>query len=344
MVRYELVGDLRSYLRSRIYGAVDDWVRNTALRFGYRDYMIARYLEALGSREEVLNLLKAFEEPLKPSIRCNTLKVRSCSLLAERLGRLGYVLKGISWEPTSFIIEVLGKPPPGATHEFLLGMYYLYRGSASLVPPLVLSPKPSDVVLDMAAAPGGKTTHMAQLMRNEGMIVAVDISKARMRALRSNLERLGVRNVLALRLDGARIPELFGPYFSKVLLDAPCTAEGLIQVDKSRKIRTALDDLLTARERQIKLLLAAINSVVSGGYVLYTTCSIAPEEDELVISEVLKLRDDISVVPLPSIVDFRPGLTEYFGIELPEELRLCGRLYPHIHNMEGFFLCLLRKG
>ncbi|MCD6278114.1 MAG: RsmB/NOP family class I SAM-dependent RNA methyltransferase [Desulfurococcales archaeon] len=343
MVEYEDVRNIREYLRSRIHSSINGWIKETAAKFGYRDYMIARYLEILGSRSEVIELLNAFEKSLKPSIRCNTLKVSDCRILHDRLSSLGYLLKPIEWEPTSFIIEKIGSPPPGATHEFLLGMYYLYRGSASLIPPLILRPDLHDIVLDMAAAPGGKTTHLAQIMRNEGLIVAVDVSKARMRALRSNLERLGVRNVLALRVDGVKIPEIFGEYFNKVLLDAPCTAEGLIQVDKSRKTRTSLSDLLTAREKQVKLLLAALDSVKSGGVVLYTTCSIAPEENELVISEVLSHRNSVGVEKITKPVNFEEGITEYFGIKLFGEVRFCGRLYPHVHGMEGFFLCLLRK-
>ena len=104
-----------------------------------------------------------------------------------------------------------------------------------------------------------------------------------------------------------------------------------------------MSDLLTAREKQVKLLLAALDSVKSGGVVLYTTCSIAPEENELVISEVLSHRNSVGVEKITKPVNFEEGITEYFGIKLFGEVRFCGRLYPHVHGMEGFFLCLLRK-
>ncbi len=330
-------------LWSRVRGSIDEWVVRVARRFGYREYMIARYLELLGSRDEVLKLLKAFESELRPSIRCNTLRVSDCSYVVSRLRELGYDFERIEWEGTSFRVTKFGSPSLGATHEFLLGMYYLYRGVASLLPPIILSPSKHDTVLDLAAAPGGKTTHLAQLMGGEGAIVAIDVSRSRMRALRSNLERLGVFNVLAVRMDGRLVPKVFGRVFTKALLDAPCTAEGLIQIDRSRKVRTLFNDLVKAHERQVELLNAALDSVVSGSYVLYSVCSIAPEECELVISEVLNMRDDVEVVPINGPIKFCRGITSYFGIELPSDVRLCCRVYPHIHGMEGFFLCLMRR-
>ncbi len=327
----------------RIVESIDNWVRSTAKSFGYRDYMIARYLELLGSRAEVIELLKSFETELLPSIRCNTLKVKDCSYVINRLKRLGYDFMRIEWEGTSFKVIKFGNPGLGATHEFLLGMYYLYRGTASLLPPIILNPKGDDVVLDLAAAPGGKTTHLAQLMSGEGVIVAVDISRVRMRALRSNLERLGVRNVVAIRMDGRLVPRVFGKLFTRALLDAPCTAEGLIQIDRGRKVKTLFSDLIKAHRRQVELLNAALDSLVSNSYLVYSVCSIAPEECELVISEVLNSRDDVSVVPLNGPIKFSNGITDYFGIRLPNEVKYCSRVYPHKHGMEGFFICMLRK-
>ncbi|OYT48391.1 MAG: RNA methyltransferase [Desulfurococcales archaeon ex4484_42] len=345
MVKYELLRDLEAYLRARVRASIDRNVKDIARRFGYLDYMIARYLNMLGSIDEVLDLLNSFEKPLNPVIRCNKLKVRDCSYMVSRLKALDYDMRSIMWEESSYIITKLGKVSLGATHEFLLGLYYLYRGPASLVPPLILNPKSKDMVLDMAAAPGGKTSHMAQLMNNEGVIIAVEVNRIRVRALRSNLERLGVKNTIILRMNAINIPKLFGEYFTKVLLDAPCSGEGLIQIDKSRKTKTTLNDLLEFRKAQIALLNAAINTAISGGYILYTTCSIAPEENELVIAEAITRRDDVEVVKMPKIdeLNFSEGLTEYYGVELPNEVRLCGRLYPNKHGMEGFFLCLLRK-
>ena len=341
MPSLEDIGDLREWLRSKV--RVGKIARELAREFGYRPYMIERFRELLGSWLEVREILEAFERGLNPFIRCNRLKVRDCREVVERLRKADVLLRGVSWCSNCF--EVYGgggKESLGYLHEHLLGMYYLYRGPASLIPPLTLNPERVDSILDLAAAPGGKTTHIAELMGNEGRILAVDISRARMRALRSNVERLGVTNTVLLRIDGRLVPELFRDFFSKVLLDAPCTGEGLIAIDVGRKVRSSLNDLLRVRELQIELLKAGVESVRPGGLILYSTCSIAPEEDELVVAELLRY-GKVKVVPRRLPLRFREGLTHYFGLDLPNVLRGCSRLYPHISGSEGFFTCLLRR-
>ncbi len=316
-----------------------------ASRWGYRPYMVERYLNILGSWAEVGRLLQSFELSVSPSVRCNTLKVRDCGLLVERLERLGFEVKPIEWAEHCF--EVVGGvnmvSTLGATHEFLIGMYYLYRGRASLLPPLTLSPVAGERVCDLAAAPGGKATHMAQLMRNEGVLLACDVSRSRMRALRSNVERLGIRNAVLLRIDGRIVPDIFPSHFDRVLLDAPCSGEGLIMLDPSRKVKTSMRDLVRMHELQVELLNAALDSVRPGGLVLYSTCSIAPEEDEFVIAEVVERREDVRVERVDAPLRLSEGVEEYFGLELPDYVRLCVRVWPHIHGMEGFFMCLLRR-
>jgi NOL1/NOP2/sun family putative RNA methylase len=326
----------------RVRSSIGSRVEEVASTYGYLSYMVARYLEILGSWEDVLELLNAFERELPRSIRVNTLRFRNPGEVVERLQALGYALTPVPWERYSYTVVKPGRVPLGATHEFLLGGYYLYRGLASLLPPVALNPTGSDRVLDAAAAPGGKTTHMAQLMGGRGLIVAVDVDRERFRALRTNLERMGVENVVALRMDGRLVPKVFGRFFTKALLDAPCTGEGIIQLDRSRKVKTSFEDLVRAHRLQVELLRATVESVVPGGLVLYSTCSIAPEEDEFTVAEVLESSNRVEVVDIPLELDLMPGLGEYFGVRLPDGVRRCRRVYPHKHGMEGFFLCLLR--
>ncbi len=324
--------------------SVSERARVLAGRYGFRDYMVERYYRMFGDWDLVVELLEGFERPLARVVRCNTIKVRDCDYLVSRLSALGFSLSRVGW--CDYVFKVLGGGAVslGATHEFLAGMYYLHRGPATTLPPLILSPKPTDFVLDVACGAGGKTTHMSQLMGNEGVVVAVDVNRVKVRALRSNLERLGVSNVLVLRADGRLVPEIFGEgFFDRALLDAPCTGEGLIQVDKSRKVKTDIKDLAEAAVLQYELLMSALKSVRSGGYVLYSTCSIAPEEDEFVVNAVLEDFGDVGVVDVPRIVNFVPGITEYHRLKFSEEVRKCVRTYPHIHDMEGFFICLLRR-
>ncbi|MEM2284497.1 MAG: RsmB/NOP family class I SAM-dependent RNA methyltransferase [Zestosphaera sp.] len=332
--------NLLQHLRERI--RVSKEVEELASRYGYRPYMVSRYLEILGDLREVEELLRAFEKKLRPSIRCNKLKLSDCRELVERLRKLGFQLESIEWFSEAYeVVREPEKPSLGSTNEYLLGFYYLYRGKASLLPPTILNPSREDEVVDLAAAPGGKTTHMAQIMRNEGLIVALEPNEERVRVLRNNIERLGVKNAVVLRLDGRRVSKVFKNFFTKALLDAPCTGEGIIMIDPSRKTKTSLEDLMSHHVKQKELLENALDSLKSGGRILYTTCSIAPEENELVLSEVLRRRDDVRVLSLEAPVRLAPPVTNYYGIDIDERVRLCGRTYPHIHGMEGFFICLM---
>ncbi len=316
-----------------------------AHRFGYRPYMVERYVNMLGSWREVKELLAAFERRLNPVVRCNTLRIRECGELVRRLKALGYELVRLGWVSYGFEVIGGGVATLGSTHEFLAGLYYLHRGAAALIPPIILEPRAGEVVCDLAAAPGGKLTHMAQLMRNEGALLGVDVSRERMKALRSNVERLGVRNAVLLRADGRLVPEIFPRWFGKVLLDAPCSGEGLIMLDPLRKVRAGFKDLVRLHRLQVELLNAALDSVREGGLVLYSVCSIAPEECELVVSEVVEGRDDVVVEGVRDVLGkpFGEGLGEFLGLTLPECVRRCVRVWPHVHGMEGFFMCLLRR-
>jgi len=317
-----------------------------ASKFGYRPYMVERYIEILGL-DEVKELLEAFEKPLTPSIRCNTLKLKDCDLLIKYLESKGYVLKRIEWHQYGYRILNRGKPRLGATREYLLGYYYLYRGVASQLPPLVMNPKPHTYVLDMAAAPGGKLTHIAQLMNNTGLILGIDISRSKIRALRSHINRLGVLNTVLLRADSIKAINSLGleDFFDYVLLDAPCTGEGIIQIDKSRKVKTTLEDLAKFVTKQIEMLVVALKVVKPGGIIIYSTCSIAPEENEYVVSKALEFFRGEAIVETPSNYRslFSQGLIEFHKLKFREDLKNALRLYPHLHDCEGFFVCRIRR-
>ena len=317
-----------------------------AKRYGYRPYMVERYIEILGL-DEARELLKAFEKPLTPSIRCNTLKVKNCNSLIECLESKGYKFERIDWNQYGYRVLKIGRPRLGATREYLLGYYYLYRGVASQLPPLVMNPKPYTCVLDMAAAPGGKLTHIAQLMNNTGLILGIDISRIKIRALRSHVNRLGVLNTILLRADSIKVISSLNleDSFDYVLLDAPCSGEGIIQIDKSRKTKTTLEDLAKFVVKQVEMLIAALKAVRPGGIIVYSTCSIAPEENEYVVSKALELFEGIAIVESVNEYQslFSQGLTEFHKLRFRKDLRNALRLYPHLHNCEGFFVCRIRR-
>ncbi len=306
--------------------------KELARRYGYLPYMVARYREMLG---DPLPLLEAFEKPLNDAIRCNFLKV-NCYDLKKRLEERGLRLEQVPWCPHAF--EVVEAPfKPSSTPEHLDGWFFI-QDKASTLPPLVLDPKPGERVADLASAPGGKATHLAQLMGNDGELILFERRADRAKALYSNLERMEVLNARVLIEDAYNVPK-YGP-FDKALLDAPCTGEGVIARDPSRKRSRKERDLALMHKVQVALLNKALDSLRPGGVMVYSTCSIAPEENEMVIDEVLRTREDVEVVDSGEAGS--PGIAEYLGEEYPFAYK-CRRLWPHVHRSEGFFVCKLRK-
>ncbi|MFX1366619.1 MAG: RsmB/NOP family class I SAM-dependent RNA methyltransferase [Promethearchaeota archaeon] len=308
-----------------------------AQEYNYLPYMIERYLQFLGI-DETIDLLKANEKPLTPSIRVNTLKITT-SNLKERLEQKNFELSPIEW--ISYGFKVLKQSYNlGSTHEFLQGYYYL-QNIASMLPSVILNPKNNDVVIDMCAAPGSKATHLAQLMKNEGVLFLIEKNKARIPALEINLRRMGVINSIVINMNAINLSKLTIKA-NKILLDAPCTGEGLIRKDPNRKKSRKPNDIDKLASIQKKLLKAGLNSLISGGELLYSTCSIAPEENELVVHEVLNEETNFKISKIPHTYGVS-GLTEVFGTNLREDLEFSQRLYPHIHNTIGFFLCLISR-
>ena len=165
--------------------------------------------------------------------------------------------------------------PIGATPEYLAG-HYMLQSASSFLPVLALNPQMNEKVLDMAAAPGGKTSYIAQMMKNTGCVFANDLKKERLRALQFNLHRLGITNTVVTCRDGRKFAKIFPNTFDKVLLDSPCTGLGIISKDLSIKANRVLIDIYKNSHIQKELILSAIDSTKVGGVVVYSTCSVSP--------------------------------------------------------------------
>jgi len=299
--------------------------------------MIERYFQFLGE-DQTKQLLDANEKPLTPSIRANTLKIE-IETLKNRLENKGFKLEPIDWMPYGF--EVRRAPfNLGSTHEFLQGLYYL-QSVAPMLPAFILDPNPSDIVIDMCAAPGGKATHLAQIMNNEGNLILIERNRNRIPALDYNLRRMGVSNSIVINDDAVNLSKM-NLKADKILLDAPCTGEGLIRQDSSRKRSKTMKDINKLSTIQKKLLKTGLNALNPGGQLLYSTCSIAPEENELVIDDVLKDNSDFAIVNIPSNYGVE-GIIEVYNKTLREDIKYSQRLYPHLHNTIGFFISLIEK-
>jgi len=298
--------------------------------------MIERYIDFLGL-EETQKLLEANEKPLIPSIRVNTLKIKPLDL-KEKLEKKGFKLEPIKLIPEGF--KVVKSPRNlGSQHEYLQGYYYL-QNEASMFPAQILNPKPDETIIDMCAAPGSKSTHLAQLMKNEGKLILIEKNEKRIPALETNIRRMGIKNSVVINLNAIEVGTL-NIQAEKILLDAPCTGEGLIRQDKGRKKSKTLNDIKLLARVQKKLLAAGLKALKPGGHLVYSTCSIAPEENELVVNSVINNKD-YSISKIVKQYGVK-GLSEVFGETLNKDLEFTQRLYPHIHDTIGFFLCLIEN-
>jgi NOL1/NOP2/sun family putative RNA methylase len=300
-------------------------------RYGYDKWLVGRFLQFV---PKVKDFLDKMERPPTQYIRVNTLKTR-VEVIESRLRSKGFEL-----EKTALPEVLAVKKAPmatGATNEYLLGYYYIQDLSSCMaVDSLDVCENHS--ALDIAAAPGGKTTFMAQRMKNTGSIIALEPSERRARSMLFNLTRCGVYNTCILKMDGVHVEKL-ARKFDRVLLDAPCSCEGVIAKDATRKTSHTPQDVDYCSSRQVKLIEAATKTVKPGGILVYSTCSFAPEENEMVVDRLLKKFSNITVEPLKY---GSGGLTRFGEITFDSQLKNTRRLYPHIHDTGGFFIAKLR--
>ncbi|XP_026084800.1 probable 28S rRNA (cytosine(4447)-C(5))-methyltransferase isoform X2 [Carassius auratus] len=309
--------------------------------YSYNEFLISKLMD-LFPVSELIDFLEANEIQRPVTIRTNTLKTRRRDL-AQALINRGVNLDPLGkWSKVGLVIYD-SSVPIGATPEYLSGQYML-QGASSFLPVMALSPQEGESVLDMSAAPGGKTTYMAQLMRNTGMIVANDANADRLKSVVGNIHRLGVTNAVICNYDGRQFPKVMGG-FDRVLLDAPCSGTGVISKDPGVKTGKDEADILRSAHLQKELILSAIDSVnadsPTGGYLVYCTCSIMVEENEWVVDYALKKRN---VKLVPTGLDFgKEGFIRFKERRFHPSLKLSRRFYPHSQNMDGFFVAKLKK-
>lgn len=288
-----------------------------------------RYNQIFGTDSAKLRSVR-----IKKAIRVNTLKITEKELIKRLRGENAKTEK---IEFTDFGYFVDAKFSLGSTPEYLQGYYYTQE-AASQLPVQVLKPTKDDLVLDMAAAPGGKTTQIAQYMENKGVLIALDTEDFRLRALKNNLERMGISNCIVYKKDGQNVSNL-GIQFDKILLDAPCS--GNFIVDPKWFDKKSLGGFKERSELQKKLLKSAVSVLKENGVLVYSTCSMEPEDDEIVIDWALKnLPIKLEKIDLGIGI---PGILEFEGQEFDPEISKCVRVVPYLSNTQPFFIAKIVK-
>jgi len=298
----------------------------------------------LGRYRDLLDDWDAFAEslgrPLPVALWANPARI-SVEGLTELL-----VEQGLSPQPIQGLPNALNLPPAfraGQQWWYCVGLAHAQE-AVSQLPVTLMDLKPGQRVLDMCAAPGGKTAQIAFALGNRGTVVANDISYGRIKALQGNLDRLGVLNVTTTQSDASNWPTA-GGQFDRILLDAPCSSEGTIRRNPSLLQRHDPAGSERLGPRQRALLRKAVQRCRPGGLILYSTCTFAPEENELVVADILaecEGRVRLRTIDIPGF-DTAPGVTEWLGRTLPPELARCRRLWPHRNDTGGFFIALLEK-
>ena len=288
-------------------------------------------------------VVQSFQAPKRVSARVNTLLVSPQPVIDE-LRQAGLRLEPISWLEGAFSIPAAQRQELVSHPRCRDGHIYIQNASSMLVP-VVLAPRPGEQVLDLAAAPGGKTLQIAAMMNDTGYLAAVEAVRARFFRLKRNLEHHGVTCARLFLADGTGVGRKVPERFDRVLLDAPCSSEGRFHCGDARSWqhwRPAKNREMARKQK--RLLGSAVDSLKPGGVLVYATCSFAPEENEAVVDHVLRRCGPtlaVSDVALPE-VPCQPGLTVWNKHRFDPRLRQARRILPD-ERYDGFFICRLRK-
>jgi len=306
--------------------------------------MAASYRSLL-SVEEYEKLIQEINQPLPLAIRINPLKT-SPGFPSRLSSKYGWQLEPVPFCKTGFRVITNSGPEVSSTLEHCLGMYYIQE-AASMLPVELFSlpPDHGELILDMAASPGGKTTHLISRSGDRGLVLANDSSQGRVQALRIVLQNWGAVNYAITRFPAERFGDWYPNLFDKILLDAPCSMQGLRTAESHPSRPVTEKESLQLSRRQRAMLASAIRALRVGGEVVYSTCTLLPEEDEAVIDAVLhdfpsviEVLDAQKILPAPA-----PGLRSYHEHDFTADMEKSIRLWPHRYHTAGFFACHLRK-
>lgn len=287
--------------------------------------------------EEYEAFVKSYETERVQGLRLNTLKGELAGMEADCLERFG--LRKVPWCREGYYYEADKRPGRHPWHE--AGVYYIQEPSAMAVVEL-LDPQPGETVLDLCAAPGGKTTHIAERLEGRGLLVSNEIHPARAKILSQNVERLGICNAVVMNEDSGRLSPAFLEFFDRIVVDAPCSGEGMFRKDEQAAGEWSEDNVRLCAARQQEILDNAAAMLKPGGRMVYSTCTFSPEEDEDGIGWFLERHPEFAIEPVKCPAGLSPGRPEWSSRDCPQ-LAHTFRIWPHLAEGEGHYLAVLKK-
>jgi len=261
-------------------------------------------------------------------------------IITSKLKNYGIKLAKVENVPNAYSV-LAGSDIIGKTLEHALGKYYI-QSLSSMIPPLVLNPTSENRTIDLCAAPGSKATQLSELMENNGTLYVNEPSIGRTKALAHNLDKLNILNAGMLTSKGELISKYFNNYFDKILIDAPCTGLGIVQKKQEVSNWWSVNHAVALSDTQFKLLVSGIKSAKIGAEIVYSTCTLTFEENELIVDKILK-KYPVELVDIELPVKSHPGFTEYMGVKLNPAVAKTRRIIPWEVNSEGFFIAKFIK-
>ncbi len=301
---------------------------------------VERYRDLIPEFDRFLEVIAS---PEPRTLRVNTVRTSPVEL-RRRLETRGYGVHEVPHQPEFFRVTGEGGgegdlPPVSDTVEHWAGHFYIQQTVTGWAAPL-LDPRPGDRVLDLCSSPGGKTTHLAERMGGAGVVLASEMNEGRIRALLGNVYRMGHPNVMVVAADGRDFPT--GATFDRVMVDVPCSSEGTLRKKGGVMPRKSKGARRKLHRTQVALLRRAIEVTRPGGTLLYCTCTFDPAENESVLTEVL-VDAPVEVEHIEMPVPHARGVTAWREETFDPRMTRAVRMYPHLHDSGGLFLCLLKK-
>ena len=289
--------------------------------------------ERLG--DEYSSFINAFNKPKAQGLRLNPLKGNPDHMKTQ----LPFELEKIPWTELGYYDKDTDRPGKHPYHA--AGCYYIQEPSAMAVGEMVAA-EAGEVVLDLCAAPGGKTTHIASKMGQKGLLVANEIHPSRAKILSSNIERMGIKNAIVTNETPERLAKVFPSFFDRVLVDAPCSGEGMFRKHEEAILEWSHEQVIACANRQDDILDHAAMMVKPGGRLVYSTCTFSPEENEQTIERFIQKYPEFSIEEVTKHPSFDGGRIEWTKSQMAS-IRHTIRLWPHRLKGEGHFIAVLRK-